>query len=535
MTTEYNCLPEIAIIKKFSKIKLYQNKTIVELLKYDNSSLWWLVEPWLNNKVNSVPTLYDYVYGKNDSNNSIKSKILRHLMNYSFKVKLNIRKNLIGKNKFKNSEVLITSHTCFLQQKCNVRVGNIINEFEKKKSVAVIYYDDLASFGVKTKQQRILHTNVNPIEAFFDDKTKEIVIKNHKLFMRLWKDIQKDKKFISKILSISKYNLPYNLIFQRLDIIFNKMIYEAIFYLECTKRAIGIIKPKLVLETGGPTLQCRAIVMASKNLGIPVISIQEGIIYDTRYYVHSKDEVVNGYPVPDKFAVYGEFTRKKLLGYGCYEEDNIELVGQANTDNYFNYSQNIINEKLKKLFPKIKNEKIILYATIADLPEEVAFNVLSEVLKLIKTKEYFLLIKPHPRDRYIKKYKQMTKNMKNVIVSHSYNIYDAILISNLIIAFSVCTVVLESIIFDKPIIAINPNLEHFKRFQDYNSYGVVVLVKDLNDLPKSFDDIMTNTNLQNRLKYNRSKFIKHHIFKFDGKVSKRIYNIGLKLIERKDN
>jgi len=75
-------------------------------------------------------------------------------MNYSFDLKTRLRKRTIGRNNIYPCNILVTTHPSFLQSGRNVRIGSIIDDLNKQTEINVLYYDDLASFGLKTREQR---------------------------------------------------------------------------------------------------------------------------------------------------------------------------------------------------------------------------------------------------------------------------------------------------------------------------------------------------------------------------------------------
>ncbi|MBS3121401.1 hypothetical protein J4434_00775 [Candidatus Woesearchaeota archaeon] len=525
-------------VKQFSKKKVYYHKDIAELFKYDNISLWWLVEPWLDRDSKYFPSVSDIFYKRNEKikkTEEIKHRLGTLLMNYSFDLKTRLRKRTIGRNNIYPCNILVTTHPSFLQSGRNVRIGSIIDDLNKQTEINVLYYDDLASFGLKTREQRKRYTFVNPIELFYDYETTKIIQQQRKKFLSLYNRMMKSIDFTSAFI-INNEN-AYHLLKDRLDFVLKKMIGEAIFYIETTKKAIKLMKPKLVIQMSGSTLQGKAITAAAHSLNVPVLEIQEGLIDDTLYYVHSKEDVLRGCPMPDKIAVYGEFTKKKLIGYDGYDEKNIEIVGQPNTDFLFRKieDKNIENRDPDIYLLKLSGKKIVLYATVADLTKEVALSILSRIVNSFKDKkEFALFIKPHPRDSYISEYVKMIRGVDNVFIKKEFNIYDAITLSDYVVAFSNCTVILEALILNKTVMGLIPKeINNFLPFKPYVDSGAVLLIDNIDNLMTILEDVNNNINLQKKLKEKRNLFVKDQVYKIDGKVNERISDLALDMLKHK--
>lgn len=521
-------------IRELSRKKIYNDKDMIELFKYDNTSLWWLVEPWLDNKNKYFPTVSEYLENSwNLKNKNIDKSIGKVLLKHSFNVKSKIRKIIVGKNPINYSEILITTHSVFLQGNENVRMENVITEFEKRYSTSVIYYDDLASLGLKTRLQRIKNRNVNAIELFCDKKVLQIINSRYKYYKSVWNKIKISETF-KKLIDHNNKSV-YDGLKERFEFVFTRMIYEAIYYVETTKNAIKLIKPKLIIMMGGPTLQCKAIAIASKYYNLSCMEIQEGLIDSTIYHTYSKDDILRGYIKPDKIAVYGDYTKKQLLNFGGYSENEIVIVGQPNTDKFFNTFKDInkLNKKEKLNELKIHGKKVVLYAPVSNLSKDVALYVIKSIVKAFENTEYSLFIKPHPRDEYIKEYLKIINNKKNVALRQDYNIYEAIILSDIVIAFSNCTVIMETLILNKKIIGIMPSDKiQFKLYDPYVKSGAVLLLNNLSKIYETTHNLINNKELQKELDDNRNKFISRHLYRLDGKVCERIVKLGIGMMNK---
>lgn len=269
-------------------------------------------------------------------------------------------------------------------------------------------------------------------------------------------------------------------------------------------KILKINKALVVDEADRP----RCIITAGNILNIDTFGLQHGIINQTSsaYITPTKNKKL----VPKKTFVWGEKFKEFLItATNVYNEDNIVVIGQPRTDYLY--------EKVKE-YNKINNddEMKILFATqpICDLAEE-SLRMLLEAL--VEVKNYKLIIKLHPADNFENIYMDIINkyNIKNVEVTKSLDIYDALLWCDLVISVH-STVVLEGAIFNKPSICII--LPKYNDEGNFVKEGLSLGVKNSNELR----NILVNKEYLSECNY--KKFIEKSFYKVDGSVSQRASN-----------
>lgn len=137
-------------------------------------------------------------------------------------------------------------------------------------------------------------------------------------------------------------------------------------------------------------------------------------------------------------------------------------------------------------------------------------------------KEYELIIKLHPADKYYHIYESLIEqyNIKNVKILEDGDIYEIINWCDVVVSVH-STVVIEGALLDKPSICIL-----LPKYNDAGGFvrdGVSLGAKDEYDL-KNYLEGIKNMSFENRF----SEYIKNNFYKVDGKVTDRIVSIILK-------
>ena len=281
-------------------------------------------------------------------------------------------------------------------------------------------------------------------------------------------------------------------------------------YLEIIKNK----KPKiLILYNEKGALRYPAIV-AAKKMGIPVVAIQHGIIYQGHpsYYHDPNNISKNGdfidYLLPDITCVYGEYEYRLLQDYGSYPEKKLKITGSPRYDHLFELLS-IPKEKLIKKYSLSSEKRYLLWATqthdkLMSKTGENKINAEAVFSEMKKIDDWNLIIKLHPgEDQKAKLYKRMMKKYdidvnifgRNADTGELIRLSDAVLIKN-------STVGMEAIFLGKPVLLLNIVKSH--SLETYTKYGFDLLInkkEDLNRLLYSIDDDRFRIEFEKKRKY----------------------------------
>ena len=524
---------EYKFIKDLARTEVYKGKNIIDLLRYDDTSLWFLIEMWTNNPSKhyySIKNIMDVAKGSNNTSHNLgeeriqnrkKGYCLSCLPKISFVTKIMLRKIFAPKNKIKERDIVITTHPSFYQNNYNVRNGLLIEKLKSTYHTSTIIYEDRGSFGKKIKKIIKTHNDANTIEKFLEFSTAIKIMKNSRKYLKIWDKILKSDKFKKQFI-INEIN--YNeMIFPLFNDIMSKMIIEAIYYIEVTKNMINKIKPKVVITTGGSTTQVRSINYTSKSMNILNFEIQEGLILDTLYYCITEDDIKRGYKIPNLTFVYGESTKNFLTKEKGFKEKDIKIVGSPNSDKVEMLRKKIDKKNEIRKLNLNPNLKTISYYT---QPASTK-NMIDHLKRIIKTVREIgnlnLIIKQHPRDCLEKEYLEIikgTKNSSNIKIIKERNIYEIMLMSDVALVLPTSTVCLEAILCRIKTIILNFELD----YPPYKNYLKISnkTVNKKNEIKKAMIDVLDLNNKMTKKNKKKEIFIKNELYKVDGKVNDRI-------------
>ncbi len=227
-----------------------------------------------------------------------------------------------------------------------------------------------------------------------------------------------------------------------------------------------------------------------------------------------------------------EIKRFYAEGFGLSDEKVI-ATGIPRTDVFFEEEyKNEILEKVYTKFPRLRNNKIILFApTFRGMGKDDAYYPMDKFdighfMNSLENKEkYTILIKHHP---FIKEKTKIPDEFKeNVLdLSEKSEINDLLFITDLLIT-DYSSVIFESSILDIPMLFYSFDLEKYVNdrdfYYDYRAFVPGKIVSNLEELSNSIN----NNDFDS---YKVSNFKNRFFDKFDGKSSQRVVDLIYKII-----
>jgi CDP-glycerol glycerophosphotransferase (TagB/SpsB family) len=306
------------------------------------------------------------------------------------------------------------------------------------------------------------------------------------------------------------------------------------------KRDIEVEKPDLILITCGYCQLGRAAVIAGKLKGVPTLELQHGIIHPYHEgYIYTKDEIthddgVTPYcPIPDKTAVYGPYCKNVLTKVSVYPEDSVVITGQPRYDFLYRIDEIFDKETICKDLDLNPNKGIIVLATQGFQPKygypdydrqllDAVFNSMNDF------PDIQLVIKLHPvEDGELQRKMIAERKLKNVLIIKN-ELYEILSVCDILMSIN-STVAIEATILDKPVIIVN--LADIPDWMPYVESGVARGVYRKGDLTPAIKDVLENSEVREKLKENRKKFVYEHAYIQDGKATERVVNLIEKMIQ----
>jgi len=260
---------------------------------------------------------------------------------------------------------------------------------------------------------------------------------------------------------------------------------------------------------------------------------------------------LNKYYIPmhvDRLMVQNEPMRREAVGWHCYEDDQVSVVGFPQFDMYAKKEKYLLpREQFLKNFGLSHEEKIILYVSGAaySLDEPEIIESISQWIGEGKFGKSKLMIRPYAIARDLeleqKKYARFENNhpivfnwMRRSDNLESKKYFASMLAYSHVIISIFSTTAIEAAIFDKPTITIGfdgnhkrPYHQSIRRLEDMSHFrnvldtGSVRVVRSFDDLGRTISAYLDNPGTDHDKRINLIDKMCH---KIDGRASERIAN-----------
>ena len=191
-----------------------------------------------------------------------------------------------------------------------------------------------------------------------------------------------------------------------------------------------------------------------------------------------------------------------------YKNFDVIQTGWPKLDIY-NKNKSYFQKKKKKISEKYDIDKVLLYAPTFSPKLTSAPYLIENIKTLANNKKYLILIKFHPLmdEHWVDIYKNLSKNIENIIFKEENNIVEFLLISDLLIS-DTSSVIYEFLLLDKPVITFN-NISKNISWENTNDYNLLT------------DLVISNLSKDPFAKYRKSIFKEMHPYN-DGNSAKRM-------------
>jgi hypothetical protein len=231
----------------------------------------------------------------------------------------------------------------------------------------------------------------------------------------------------------------------------------------------------------------------------------------------SRYDILSNYTIfPDKIAVWGNVQKNYLSNTHNISDDKIIVCGSPRHDSFFKLSSTSIDskEKIILLCPRPIVEPAARHHTRMYIKYE--YNLRKIISELNKIKNCKLIVKLHPGNI---DHNNLIKNIvneinPNIVVFHTKSIDKLIIKSNLVLVispdgFDPSTVILESIILQKPII----NFILDKKFYNFSfeQHNAVISITENDDVKEIILNIFNDSKFRNNLISNGKIFLDDYL------------------------
>jgi len=579
---QYNADLGIKWIKDLGKKRSKDNKNLISIFEFKETSLWWWMEYWLyesyayydsfkqvtkefhiiyNLLIKEKPNEVIYVNEgrlidrtikiiannlniKTKSINSffklvqfkVVKKIKINLIKLFFELRFMIRKKgwwLLGidsdvkRNNQDQIPLLTINWSSFRDEAC---VHPIIEEIDKSKYR--IYALDVASNNF---------LELSLLMKKRKDKTvKQLLMENYikrnelgpvRSFKSLWNSLKKDEDFKS-LFEINNINI-WPLVTPQLSAYFHVRLKDHLIHLIAINNIIKKIKPKSVITPTETSEFDKSLFLACQKAKVPVIAVQHGVINNDLRCIHDVGEVSlseikpQHCPIPTITAVYGQGDKDFLIKRGNYPENSLVITGNQRYDFLPKKIKEYNKAEILEKFQLNPNKKIILFMT-CPFSSKMDLQILTEEILKETTllKDVQLIIKVHPvenENNYISLVESIKgKNIENVVIIKKADIFELLFASDIAIT-TYSNSAIEAMILNKPLIIMNLTGSDFPL--DYSQGGAAIKIEEKGLLKKLIQDLLSNESIRINLLEKSKEYLNKNMYKVDGKASERMVKI----------
>jgi hypothetical protein len=367
--------------------------------------------------------------------------------------------------------------------------------------------------------------------------TKEILKKGNLAFVRMekygtLKDIYENIKYMMNIrTTLDEIHKNESMLYKNLDlqdILLDLVSYHLyskplmVGFARMSSRIIRMEQPKLIISANTKNWDGRLFTEIGNSCGINTLTIQEGLyeIPSFHHMFNSKKIALQGEEVKNDFLKSGvEEGRLVVTGAPVYDfiKDNARIRKEADSLKY-----------LEKYGIDLKKGLIVFASQPCDKKlykiEEKRRILVALKMAMANFPDCILVVKLHPYERYEELADSILEKDcdKNIVVMKDINIFDLMYICDLLITkWSTCA--LEAILLDKLVMTIN--LGAAPDPFPYADNNVALGVYREEDIMPSLRRILYDRNTKEKLRENRSKFIKKFAYRLDGNATDRILSL----------
>ena len=265
-----------------------------------------------------------------------------------------------------------------------------------------------------------------------------------------------------------------------------------------------------VLEWAETGQEEKEVLTLAKNMKINSIMLQHAM-YSTANIWKDFGRFLARFTYPlisDQQAVWGESTKNFAISNG-YAPEKILKVGSPRHDNFFNFK----TESSKTGFVLLATtgaSGIFTEGSTTDV--FIKFdNFIKEVCNVMKKfPEKKLIVKPHPQSDFINNITELIKEIDpKITIIYDADLPKLISMCDAVISFNTSTILLESIIMNKP--SIDLQIEEWSKENEITKMNAVYSIDNISDIENGLRKILYDENTKKELSENSKIFLEQYI------------------------
>lgn len=521
-------------IDRLVSLEIIGNKTIIDLLAYDDISLWWNIQ---NKFLGHVVSLIENSFNQNrkavtaEMRYTLLRPVLRDLKIFLSKAAVKLSKSKHRIQEVSHKVLFFTDDSNWKELrgydghgrgKADVFYDPIVRNLESGVNTVAVYPTSLSLNGLNILYNRLYNWPIpfKPFHFYMGTKARKSELRARKHVSQIWRQIS-GEKCLEKFKWVEQQGISYASFVNILEYFVCIYFPYCVRCIEVAKNMIDYENPDVIVLSKESSAFEQSIIIAAKTKGIPTLAIQHGSLMKDDFcndFHHAVARIV----LPDIICVYGK-REFDLFTQRMYKPWEVVVTGSHKLD-FLVRANNEVYEK-DRIVAKYgikKGKKIILWTTQSHGLSKIENQKnLTAVCKSIrKMPDVCLVIKQHPDEN--EKHRKLISeylfyhNIDAVLPSNNADPYELLFACDVLIT-KYSTTAIEAIAMNKPVVIINlsgqPNLI------DVVDKRVAMGVYREDDLQPVLTSILKDNML---LKRNREKYIENCLHRIDGKASERI-------------
>jgi hypothetical protein len=197
-------------------------------------------------------------------------------------------------------------------------------------------------------------------------------------------------------------------------------------------------------------------IAAARERGIPTVGVQHGSISPAHLMYTVPRGYVEGAPVPDYFAAYGEFARETVSVHGAYPASRVWITGGARFDHLVRHARDARAARAKLNLPAASRIVLVTTQSYAWFPD-----VVRVVLDCVaRQPDWFVCVKAHPlRPKHVQLYTNILQTTGGARARLYTDTFEQLLAACDVLVSASSTTVLEAILAGRCTICVNFSAE----------------------------------------------------------------------------
>jgi hypothetical protein len=247
------------------------------------------------------------------------------------------------------------------------------------------------------------------------------------------------------------------------------------------------------------------VIAAARRLKIPTIGVQHGTIFPMHLIYTTPRGQIEGTPIPDWFAAYGDYGQEIVSHWGAFPAERVAIVGAPRLDSLVKGPRQDRSEVRRRLDLPPAQSVVLLATQVYSWFLPVA-RTLFEIAR--DRPEWVICVKPHPNDKSLPEYRRLAEEIGATNVRFYDDRFDDLLAACDVLVSGSSTATLEAILAGRETICVNFSTEPDR--YPYVAEGGSLGARNSIELREALDVAVRGSRLDARAA-ERREFLRRHV------------------------